>query len=90
MGYLNYLLSPAQARAKTRLDVRISDALAQGLEVPCVGQYEKFDQADQDAAQECLGCPVLAVCRIYAETGAVRHGIIGGRLAGAVTEQTAA
>lgn len=81
MVQIPHFLTADQARAKTVLDDRIDRALGLGLVVPCIGDYDRFDHQTCDPAAACAGCPVLGSCRRYADTGAVRHGIIAGRLA---------
>lgn len=84
--YHHDTLTGDQARAQLALTTRINTALAVGLEVPCVGDWQHFDEETLDPALACAGCPVMTACRRYADTGAVRSGIIAGRLAGAVAD----
>jgi hypothetical protein len=79
--YHHDTLTDDQARARLALTTRINTALAAGQQVPCVGDWRHFDTETSDPVQACAGCPVIAACRRYADTGAVRWGIIAGRLA---------
>lgn len=84
--YHHDTLTGDQARAQLALTTRINTALAADQQVPCVGDWRHFDTETSDPVRACAGCPVIAACRRYADTGAVRSGIIAGRLAGAVAD----
>lgn len=57
----------------------ITRARARGQVVACVDEPAVWDD-DHTPVSLCRWCPVLDECRDYAATGAVRHGILAGRL----------
>lgn len=80
--------TPVQAATHRVLAYAIANARDHGLDVPCLADPVTWDQAATDP-QVCAGCPVLRQCAIYANTGAVEHGIIAGRRAQPRGTQTA-
>ena len=70
--------TPVQALAHRILTHAIRRALDQGETVPCQSNPAPWDDA-QAQPSLCDGCPVIAQCSRYADTGAVEHGVIAGR-----------
>jgi len=67
-----------QALAHQLLSYAIRDALDAGQLVPCQDNPAEWDDPGSDPGI-CAGCPVLGRCARYADTGAVKHGVIAGR-----------
>jgi hypothetical protein len=67
-----------QALAHQVLSYAIRDALDAGHSVPCQDNPAEWDDP-ASAPTICNGCPVMGPCARYADTGAVKHGVIAGR-----------
>ena len=67
-----------QALAHQLLSYAIRDALDAGQSVPCQDESGRVGRPSSDPAI-CAGCPVMGQCARYADTGAVKHGVIAGR-----------
>ena len=74
----NEYFTSVQALAHQLLSYAIRDALDAGQLVPCQDNPAEWDDPGS-APTICAGCPVLSQCALYADTGAVQHGIIAGR-----------
>ena len=67
-----------QALAHQLLTHAIREALDSGQHVPCQDDPTEWDDPNSDPGI-CAGCPVMGQCARYADTGAVKHGVIAGR-----------
>ena len=67
-----------QALTHQLLSYAIRDALDAGQLVPCQDNPAEWDDPSSDPGI-CAGCPVMGQCARYADTGAVKHGVIAGR-----------
>lgn len=65
-------------RTYQRLQAAIWQALHRGEKVACVDDAPAWDEDSAAAITACGTCPVLTICRPYALTGAVTHGIVAG------------
>ena len=74
---IHYFTS-VQAFAHQLLSCAIRDALDAGQSVPCQDNPAEWDDP-ASAPTICAGCPVMGQCARYADTGAVKHGVIAGR-----------
>lgn len=74
----NETLTEEQIGAQIALYRAINDTVDAGLTVPCTDDIVAWDDATS-SPDLCTGCPVLEVCTTYAQSGAVRHGIVAGR-----------
>lgn len=74
------LPTDTQARALVTLAQTIRDAVDDGQQVPCVTNPRDWDEPLSPPSL-CDPCPleVLNACKAYADTGAVKHGIVAGR-----------
>ncbi len=74
-----FTMTETQTRSQSALARAVDAALKSGQSVPCCEEPKRWDNEDDLAAKrECLSCPVIHVCRSYALTGSVQHGIMAG------------
>ena len=71
-------LSDQQALAHATVNEAIREAVDSGLQVPCQSDPSRWDDP-YGPLTLCDGCPVLDSCAAYADTGAVKHGVMAGR-----------
>ncbi len=71
--------TPEQAYAHLVLTHAIRAAVDTGLRVPCQTNPDPWDNPNGSPSL-CAGCPVLRQCAAYADTGAIEHGVIAGRV----------
>ena len=71
--------TPEQAFAHLVLTHAIRVAVDTGLKVPCQSDPDPWDDPNGSPSL-CNGCPVLGRCSAYADTGAVEHGVLAGRI----------
>lgn len=70
---------PHQTSMLTRVAEAIGKLNQNHEVVPCQKQPEVWDDDASPVAKDgCASCPVLHVCRPYALSGAVTHGIVAG------------
>lgn len=72
-------LSSVQQQTYLDLCDGIDSATQSGWSVPCLADPMRWD-SELTPPAVCRWCPVLDLCRTYAETGAVREGIMAGQV----------
>lgn len=77
-------LQPEAAPVFARLVIAASDLADRGRPTPCQRRPESWVSDNhterRDAAEACrLGCPLLDLCREYADAQDERYGVLGGR-----------